>query len=144
MTHTIATAAAPGYVAPLYGPDRAEVGLVAYRAWLLESGYAAAFLTPLPEGVRTDARPVQTSDGIVWTDPATGHADYPHSAGTLMGCPACEMRPCAHAPGEGGGWCVARSCPDEAPEPCPATGVVDCRSRDCELHYMSAPLRLAP
>lgn len=26
---------------------------------------------------------------------------------------------------------------------CPITGSDDCRSRDCELHTMSAPLRLA-
>jgi hypothetical protein len=27
---------------------------------------------------------------------------------------------------------------------CPVTGAADCKSRDCELHYMSAPIRLAP
>ena len=27
---------------------------------------------------------------------------------------------------------------------CPITGATDCASRQCELHYMSAPLRLAP
>lgn len=27
---------------------------------------------------------------------------------------------------------------------CPVTGSNDCRDRGCELHYMSAPLRLAP
>lgn len=26
---------------------------------------------------------------------------------------------------------------------CPITGARDCQSRQCELHYMSAPLRLA-
>lgn len=26
---------------------------------------------------------------------------------------------------------------------CPITGTRDCQSRQCELHYMSAPLRLA-
>lgn len=29
-------------------------------------------------------------------------------------------------------------------EKCPVTGRKNCRKRDCELHYMDAPLRLAP
>lgn len=28
-------------------------------------------------------------------------------------------------------------------DPCPVTGLVDCAERECELHYMDAPLRLA-
>ena len=32
----------------------------------------------------------------------------------------------------------------EPPEPCPMTGKVDCKDRECELHYMDAPLKLAP
>lgn len=36
-------------------------------------------------------------------------------------------------------------CGTQVPTPeCPITGKRDCRERGCELHYMSAPLRLAP
>lgn len=27
---------------------------------------------------------------------------------------------------------------------CPITGLIDCRQRTCELHYMDAPLKLPP
>lgn len=29
-------------------------------------------------------------------------------------------------------------------EKCPVTGKTNCKSRKCELHYMDAPLKLAP
>lgn len=49
----------------------------------------------------------------------TQHTDYPHTAGTLYGCPACEVA-CTHAPGEGDGWCVADTHGSDSPEDAPA------------------------
>lgn len=33
---------------------------------------------------------------------------------------------------------------DEERRTCPITQKLDCQDRDCELHYMDAPLNLAP